>query len=199
MEKDTTSSGTAMKNLLRFALAFSISLMPQAICYQAYAASNDTVRANVNLDIPAGAQLTAPDNLTTVQNLVLDASNISFDTNLNASGRVSILWKGNTNAQNGMSVVVYRSDITGTAGSALKRDLTIYGAPGPGGDTPTVIAGLYAAGKNLGDIPMDKPEPFAVSAKPGSCLFEVQLGLLSPSNHGTGTANTVLTFVGAAL
>lgn len=184
-----------MKILFRLALALSltISAMSPAL------AGNDSVHTNVSLDIPAGAQLTAPDNITTVQNLVLDASNISFDSNLNASGKVSILWKGITNSQNGLEVVVYRSDIGGTAGAALKRDLTVYGAPGPGGDTTAIIAGLYAAGKVLGDIPMDKPEAFAVTNQPGSCIFEVQLGLNSPSSHGTGTASTVLTFVGASI
>ena len=167
----------------------------------AFAASygNSSVKANASLDMPSAVMLTGTDNVTTVQDLTLNASNIKFDQNLNAAGNVSILWKGNANSDNGFMVTIQRSAINGTANDSLIKDLSIKGMPAAGGDQDAVIAGEYVAGKPLPSIAEAKPEQFCSTSKAGSAVFGVELGLNAPSNHGQGTASTVLTFVAAAL
>jgi hypothetical protein len=160
---------------------------------------NSSVKANVSLNLPSAVTLTGSDNVTTVRNLNLDASNISFDQNLNASGNVSILWKGNCNSNNGFSVTIQRSAINGTASTALVNDLSIKGMPAAGGDQNAVIAGAYVAGKALPAIPDSNPEQFASTGAAGSAMFGVELDLAAPAKDGKGTASTVLTFVAAAL
>jgi hypothetical protein len=167
----------------------------------AFAASygNSSVKANASLDMPSAVMLTGTDNVTTVQDLTLNASNIKFDQNLNAAGNVSILWKGNANSDNGFMVTIQRSAINGTANDSLIKDLSIKGMPAAGGDQDAVIAGDYVAGKPLPSIAEARPEQFCSTSKAGSAVFGVELGLNAPSNHGKGTASTVLTFVAAAL
>lgn len=183
-----------MKNLGKFMLLGALALtMNQA------AFAGDTVKANASLDLPSAVMLTGTDNVTTVQDLILNASNIKFDSDLNARGNVSILWKGNCNSNNGFQVTVQRSAIVGCASDALMNDLAIRGMPAPGGDQDAIIAGEYVSGKKLPAIPDSKPEQFCSTKAAGSSVFGVELGLNSPSKDGRGTASTVLTFVGAAL
>ena len=186
---------TAIKTML--VLGACALMAPAANAQMAY--GNSSVKANVSLNLPSAVMLTGTDNVTTVQNLNLDASNISFDQNLNAAGNVSIQWKGNCNSNNGFAVTIQRSAINGTASTALMSDLSIKGLPVAGGDQNAVIAGAYVAGKSLPAIPDANPEQFASTSAAGSALFGVELDLNSPAKDGKGTASTVLTFVAAAL
>ncbi|MBX9949096.1 MAG: hypothetical protein K2Y39_08030 [Candidatus Obscuribacterales bacterium] len=161
--------------------------------------AGNTVTAKASLDLPDVVSLSGTDNVTTVQELKLDSSNISFDSNLNASGDVRITWKGNSNSNKGFQVTVQRSAISGSASNELQNDLAIYGAPASGGDTDAVINGNYASGIALPQIPEGKPDLFASTNKAGSALFDVGMKLNAASAHGKGTAQTVLTFVAASL
>jgi hypothetical protein len=183
-----------MKNFGKLLVLAAVALTTTQAAF-----ANDTVRANASLDLPSAVMLTGTDNVTTVQDLILNASNIKFDSELNARGNVSILWKGNCNSNNGFKVTIQRSAIVGNASDSLVKDLSIKGMPAPGGDQDAIIAGEYAAGKALPSIPDSKPEEFCSTKQAGSSVFGVELGLNAPSNHGRGTASTVLTFVGAAL
>ncbi|MBX9722502.1 MAG: hypothetical protein K2X81_13975, partial [Candidatus Obscuribacterales bacterium] len=153
----------------------------------------NTVQANVNVSVPSIVSLSGTDGVTTSQNLTLDKSNISFDTNLTASGQVAITWKGNTNSNKGFKVTIQRSALAGTGSTALQNDLMISGAPAPGGDQSAQILGTYASGISLPSIPDSKPDDFCSTNAAGSATFNVQLGLNAPSSAGLGSVNTVLT------
>lgn len=163
------------------------------------ASETATVRCPVNVDIPPVVMLTGADLVTTSQNLTLNASNISFDSNLTAHGKTSVMWRGNTNSNSGFMVTVQRSAISGTASSELQNDLMVSGAPAPGGDVDVEVMGAFNSGVALPQLAEAKAEPFCKTSKPGSANFQVELKLDSPSAHGRGTMNTVLTFVGASL
>ena len=165
----------------------------------AVAQNSATVRCPVSVEIPQVVMLTGQDLVTTTQNLSLDASNISFDANLTARGKTSVVWRGNTNSNNGFVVTVQRSAITGTASESLQRDLIISGQPAAGGDVDVEIIGAYNGGVPLPMIADGKAEPFCRTSKPGSANFQVDLQLNAASQHGRGTVNTVLTFVGASI
>ncbi|MBX9949097.1 MAG: hypothetical protein K2Y39_08035 [Candidatus Obscuribacterales bacterium] len=163
------------------------------------AIAQDRVQCNVSVDIPSVVRLTGVDNLTTTQSLSLDQSNISFDTELNARGSVSVMWKGNTNANNGFQITIQRSTITGDASPELQADLTVSGTPASGGDTEVVMEGAYSQGVKLPDIPEGKPAVFCATQKPGTANFNVHLNLDAPAAHGKGRVSTVLTFCAASL
>ena len=180
--------------------ASALALLMQPV----YAAANNadgnsSVKANCSLDLPAAVVLTGTDNVTTVQDLVLNASNIKFDAELNAYGSVSIRWKGNSNSNNGFMVTVQRSTIVGSAGENLMKDLSLRGIPAPGGEEDATIEGDYLMGKALPSISESKPEQFCSTRHPGSSIFVVELDLNAPARDGKGTASTVLTFIGSAL
>ncbi|MDX1990266.1 MAG: hypothetical protein SFV17_26470, partial [Candidatus Obscuribacter sp.] len=180
--------------------AFVLALFIQPV----YAAAdngdgNTSVKANCSLDLPAAVVLTGTDNVTTVQDLVLNASNIRFDSELNAHGSVSIMWKGNSNSNNGFMVTVQRSTIVGSAGENLMKDLSLRGIPAPGGEEDATIEGDYLMGKALPSISESKPEQFCSTRHPGTSIFVVELDLNAPARDGRGTASTVLTFIGSAL
>jgi hypothetical protein len=158
-----------------------------------------TVRCPVSVEVPTVVTLTGTDLVTTTQNLELNASNLSFDSSLTARGSTSVMWRGNTNSNNGFMVTVQRSAITGNASEQLKNDLKLSGLPVPGGDSDATIIGTYNGGTPLPLIPEASAEPFCKTSKPGSANFQVILKLDAPSNHGQGTVKTVLTFVGASL
>lgn len=164
------------------------------VCY-----GQDKVTCPVYVDVPAVVRLTAADNVTTSQTLSIDASVISFDSALTASGEASVTWKGNTNSNNGFQVTVQRGAITGSASPQLANDLTVGGQPAPGGDNQATVMGEFTAGKSLPSISDTSPEPFCRSFQAGSAMFKVGLKLLAPAAHGKGTVNTVLTFVAASL
>jgi hypothetical protein len=163
------------------------------------ALAGNTVSANASLDLPDVVSLSGTDNVTTVQDLKLDQSNINFDSELNASGKVKITWKGNSNSNKGFQVTIQRSAISGSASADLLDDLSIIGAPAAGGDTDVTVAGNYAAGTKLPAIPEGKPDLFCSTQKPGSAMFDVGMNLQAPSAHGKGTAQTILTFVASSL
>ena len=188
-----------LNNIIKTMAILGVCSLMAPAAFAAPVSGNSSVKANVSLNLPSAVMLTGTDNVTTVQNLSLDASNISFDQNLNASGNVSILWKGNCNSNNGFAVTIQRSAINGTASDSLIKDLSIKGMPAAGGDQNAVIAGECVAGKPLPAIPDANPEQFASTSAAGSALFGVELDLNAPSSHGKGTASTVLTFVAAAL
>lgn len=161
--------------------------------------AQNQVQCNVAVDVPSVVKLSGVDNVTTTQNLTLNQSNISFDTELNATGEVSVLWKGNTNSNKGFEVTVQRSGIAGNASQELRGDLTLQGYSEAGGDTTAVVAPSYSSGVRLMDVPEGKPEQFLRTQAPGSANFRVKLRLDAPSSHGQGRVSTVLTFVAASL
>ena len=165
----------------------------------ALAQSKATVQCPVNVDVPTVVTLTGTDLFTTTQNLTLNQANISFDSALTAKGKASVMWRGNTNSNNGFMVTVQRTTISGTGSPELQNDLTLSGAPTGGGDTNVQMMGSYASGVSLPNVAEGKAEPFCQSSQPGSANFQVDLSLNSPSQHGRGTVQTVLTFVGASL
>ncbi|MBX9722505.1 MAG: hypothetical protein K2X81_13990 [Candidatus Obscuribacterales bacterium] len=169
------------------------------LLYSSPAFSQDTVTCPVRVDVPSVVRITGTDNVTSTQNLTIDQSSISFDSSLTATGEASVVWKGNTNSNNGFSVTVQRSAITGTGSTELQSDITVYGQNSPGGDNDAVMLGTYATGKSLTSVSDSIAEPFCQSNKAGSAMFKVGLKLNSPSAHGKGNVNTVLTFVAAAL
>lgn len=184
-----------MKTALLIALTASFA----AATLPALAQGNSTVRCPVEVDIPQVVMLTGPDLVTTTQNLTLNASNITFDSNLTARGKTSVTWRGNSNGNSGFIVTVQRSVITGTGSSALQRDLTVAGTPTAGGDIDVEILGGYNSGVSIDKIPEGVAEQFCKTSKPGAANFNVDLKLDAPSQHGRGTLNTVLTFIGAAI
>lgn len=163
------------------------------------ALANDKVNANVSVDVPSVVNISGTDGVTTSQDLILNQSNIAFDTALNASGDVGITWRANTNSNNGLKVTIQRTALSGTASADLQNDLQISGAPAPGGDIDATILGSYAAGVKLPAISEGKPEDFMSTSQSGASNFNVNLKLNAPSSHGRGSVNTVLTFVAAAL
>lgn len=163
------------------------------------ASAQNQVQCNVSVEVPSVVKLSALDNVTTTQNLTLNQSNISFDTELNASGEVSVSWKGNTNSNKGFEVTVQRSGIAGNASQELRGDLTLHGYSEAGGDTTAIVSPRYASGVKLTDVPEGKPEQFLRTQAPGSANFQVKLKLDAPSSHGQGRVSTVLTFVAASL
>ncbi len=165
----------------------------------ASAIAQTTVTCPVNVTVPSVVRLTGSDNITTTQNLVIDQTSISFDTNLTATGEASVVWKGNTNSNAGFQVTVQRSSLTGTASAALQSDLSVYGESSPGGDNDVLMLGSYASGKSLTAVSDAMPEPFCSTNKAGSAMFKVGVRLNAAAAHGKGTVNTVLTFVAAAL
>lgn len=144
-------------------------------------------------------QLTGTDNITTMQTLVLDSSNITFDSNLNANGRASVTWRGNTNANKGFKITVQRSAITGTAPTAMRAAIMLSGEPTPGADQTVTVASPYVSGVPLTQVPDTLPDTFCSTNGPGSANFSVKLSISAPSSVGTGTVNTLLTFVAATL
>lgn len=173
-------------------IVFSLSLGTKVM-------AQDTVTCPVKVEVPTVVRLTGSDNVTTSQSLVIDPSSISFDANLTATGEASVIWKGNTNSNNGFMVTVQRSAITGSGSPELQGDLQVYGQSAPGGDNEAVMMNSYAGGKSLTAISDSIPEPFCRSSKAGCSMFKVGLRLRAPASHGKGTINTVLTFVAAAL
>lgn len=161
--------------------------------------AQNTVTCPVNVSVPSVVRLTGSDNVTTTQSLVIDQTSISFDTNLTATGEASVVWKGNTNSNAGFQVTVQRSSLTGSAGTQLQSDLSLYGESYPGGDNDVVMVGSYGSGKSLTSVSDSMPEPFCNTSKAGSAMFKVGVRLNAPAAHGKGTVNTVLTFVAAAL
>jgi hypothetical protein len=168
-------------------------------CGRADAQVNNRVTTTVAVDVPSVVKLTAADNITTVQNLKLDSSNITFDFNLGARGTSFVTWRGNSNSNGGFRVTLQRSVITGTAPESLRDDVIVIGEPFAGGDTNVTIASPYVAGLAISKVSESVPDLFCTSTKPGSAQFNVRIVLDAPSAHGTGTVNTTLTFVAATL
>lgn len=161
--------------------------------------AQDKVTCPVHVEVPCIVRLTGSDNFTTSQNLVLDASSITFDAELNASGATSVVWKGNTNSNNGFLVTVQRSTISGTAPPELHSDLTISGQSYPGGDRDALMLSGYENGKSLDSISESSPEQFCKTSQAGSAFFSVNLRLNAPAKHGRGSVKTTLTFCAASL
>lgn len=162
-------------------------------------AVNGRVTTTVNVEIPVVVKLSGVDNITTVQALTLNAKNITFDSNLTASGRTFVTWRGNTNSNNGFQVTVQRSVISGTANSALKQDIMISGVSFPGGDTDVTVASPYVSGVPLTQVSDTIPDLFCTTKGPGAANFNVQLGLTAPSSDGLGTVSAILTFLASSL
>lgn len=165
----------------------------------AWAQSKATVQCPVSVEVPTVVTLTGTDLVTTTQNLTINQSNISFDSALTARGKASVTWRGNTNSNNGFLVTVQRSTISGTGSADLQNDLTLSGTPVGGGDTDVQMVGAYGSGKSLTQVSEGAAEPFCQTSRAGSANFEVDLSLNAPSQHGRGSVQTVLTFVGASL
>lgn len=178
------------------ALAFFVCLSLGA---PAWAQSKATVQCPVSVDVPVVVTLTGTDLVTTTQNLTINQSNIAFDAALTARGKTSVTWRGNTNSNNGFMVTVQRSVISGTGSGELQKDLRLSGSPVGGGDTDVQMLGAYGSGVALPDVSEGMAEPFCQTNRPGSANFTVDLDLNAPSQHGRGTVQTVLTFVGASL
>lgn len=174
-------------------------LLLLAFVQPAYGQNKATVQCPVSVEVPTVVTLTGTDLVTTSQNLTINQSNISFDAALTARGKASVTWRGNTNSNNGFMVTVQRSAITGSGGTDLQNDLTLSGAAVGGGDTDVTMVGAYGSGKSLAQVPEGAPEPFCQTNRPGSANFEVDLNLNAASQHGRGSVQTVLTFVGASL
>ncbi len=183
----------------KFDKAFCLAAIAAILSSFASAQANDSVNANVSVDVPSIVNISGTDGVTTSQDLLLNQSNISFDSALNASGGASITWRANTNSNNGLKVTIQRSALSGTASSDLQNDLQIMGSPAPGGDVDATIMGSYSAGVKLPAISEGKPEDFMSTSKSGASNFNVDLKLNAPSSHGRGSVKTVLTFVAAAL
>ncbi|MBX9949092.1 MAG: hypothetical protein K2Y39_08010 [Candidatus Obscuribacterales bacterium] len=160
---------------------------------------NNRVLTNVSVSVPAVVKITGTDNITTVQNLRLDSSNINFDFNLGARGTSIVTWRANTNSNNGLQVTIQRSVVTGSAPRGLQNSILISGEPYSGGDTSAVIASPYTTGKPLPQISESVPDLFCSTNAPGSAQFNVKIILNASSADGVGTVGTVLTFVAAAL
>ncbi|MBX9940912.1 MAG: hypothetical protein K2Y32_16745 [Candidatus Obscuribacterales bacterium] len=183
-----------------FCLFSAIVLLSSFAQKQAVAqTANSRVTTTVNVEIPVVVKLSGVDNITTVQALSLNAKNITFDSNLTASGRTFVTWRGNTNSNNGFQVTVQRSVITGTASNALQQDIMVSGQSFPGGDTDVVIASPYVEGVSLAKVSDTIPDLFCTTKGPGAANFNVQLSLAAPSTDGLGTISTILTFVAASL
>jgi hypothetical protein len=181
-------------------LCFAVVLLSSIAQEQAIAqTANSRVTTTVNVEIPVVVKLSGVDNITTVQALSLNAKNITFDSNLTASGRTFVTWRGNTNSNNGFQVTVQRSVITGTAGNALQQDIMVSGQSFPGGDTDVVVASPYVEGVSLTKVSDTIPDLFCTTKGPGAANFNVQLSLAAPSTDGLGTISTILTFVAASL
>jgi len=165
----------------------------------AQSAPGGAVTVNVQVNVPSVVKLTGTDNITTMQTLVLDSSNISFDSNLNATGRAIVTWRGNTNSNKGFKITVQRSAITGTAPSTMQSSVLLSGEPTPGADQTVTIASPYVSGVPLTQVPDSLPDTFCSTNGPGSANFSVKLSISAPSSAGTGTVNTLLTFVAATL
>lgn len=186
-----------MKNIRYF--QFGILSVISSMLLSTPAFSATTATANVDVNVPSVVSISGTDGVTTSQSLILNQSNIAFDSSLAASGNVSITWKANTNSNNGLKVTIQRSALSGTGSTQLQNALNITGAPAPGGDQSAQILGSYAAGIALPAIPDAQPADFCSTTAAGSANFNVQLGLKAPSSAGRGTVSTVLTFVAAAL
>lgn len=195
----TLQTGVRLRYLF-FWLFFSVACLLFAVQpAKAQVSTNSSVTVNVQVSVPSVVKLTGTDNVTTMQTLVLDSSNISFDSNLNATGRVSVTWRGNTNSNNGFKVTVLRSAITGTAPTEIQAAILLSGEPTPGADQTVTIASPYVSGVALTKVPDSLPDTFCYTSKPGSANFSVRLTLMAPSSAGTGSVNTLLTFVAASL
>lgn len=186
---------------LNFIRTFLLALLLSAVALpaRAQAAANTRVTTTVNVEIPVVVKLAGVDNITTVQSLVLNSRNISFDANLTASGRTFVTWRGNTNSNGGFRVTVQRTAIIGTGGSGLSQDIMVSGQSFPGGDTDAVIASPYVNGVALSKVSDSIPDLFCTTNKPGAANFNVQLTIAAPSTDGLGTVSTILTFVAAAI
>lgn len=200
------SSGSSMVSLSKFlprivtcAICAFGTLVIGSTSASAQSAPNGSVTVNVQVNVPSVVKLTGTDNITTMQTLVLDSSNITFDSNLNANGRASVTWRGNTNANKGFKITVQRSAITGTAPTAMRAAIMLSGEPTPGADQTVTVASPYVSGVPLTQVPDTLPDTFCSTNGPGSANFSVKLSISAPSSVGTGTVNTLLTFVAATL
>ncbi|MBX9721577.1 MAG: hypothetical protein K2X81_09300 [Candidatus Obscuribacterales bacterium] len=180
-------------------VAAIICLLLNTQSAQAQSSGASTVTVNVQVNVPSVVKLTGTDNITTMQTLVLDSSNIGFDSNLNATGIASVTWRGNTNSNNGFKITVLRSALTGTAPTAMQASVFLSGEPTPGSDQTVTVASPYVSGVALTKVPDSLPDTFCSTSGPGSANFSVKLHLSAPSSAGTGSVNTLLTFVAATL
>ncbi len=188
----------AVKCLLSAACAFTCIVVCSTAA-RAQSAPSGAVTVNVQVNVPTTVKLTGTDNITTMQTLILDSSNITFDSNLNAAGRAIVTWRGNTNSNKGFKITVQRSAITGTAPSTMQSSVLLSGEPTPGADQTVTIASPYVSGVPLTQVPDSLPDTFCSTNGPGSANFSVKLSISAPSSAGTGTINTLLTFVAATL
>ncbi len=163
------------------------------------ARADDKVTTTVNVTVPVVVKLSGTDNITTMQTLNLDSTVISFDSNLTASGRASVTWRGNTNSNKGFKITIQRGAISGSGGSALKNDVLVFGESLPGGDTDVTVASPYISGVALPKVPDSLPDTFCSTNQPGAANFNVKVTIQAPSTDGTGSVNTILTFVAAVI
>lgn len=161
--------------------------------------ADDKVTTTVNVNVPVVVKLSGTDNITTMQTLNLDSTVITFDSNLTASGRAFVTWRGNTNSNKGFKITVQRGAITGTGTDQLKNDVLVYGEPLPGGDTEVTIASPYVSGVPLTKVPDTLPDTFCSTTQAGAANFNVKVTIQAPSTDGTGNVNTILTFVAAVI
>lgn len=192
-------AGEILSIKLKNSLGLFLFLLLALISVNSASAQQSTATVTVQVHVPPVVKLTGTDNITTMQNLNLDSTTITFDANLNAIGRNSVTWRGNTNSNHGFKVTVQRSALTGSAPTVLQSCVSISGEPVPGGDQTVTIASPYVSGVALPKIPDSLPDTFCSTSGPGAANFSVKVHISAPSSAGTGAINTLLTFVAAAL
>lgn len=143
------------------------------------------------LDLRADA-----DNTSTMQTLSINRTNVSFDTQLGATGVASVVWRATIQGNpSGATFTVKRSALGGTAPDSLLA-VTRLTAEDASGANPFTPNAKFASGVALGDI-STTDDTLGTAAGNGVCRFQLKLSVNGQSKIGSGTVSTTLFIVGA--
>ena len=136
------------------------------------------------------------DNVSTVQNLNIDRTNITFDPVLTALGEAVITWRATIeNNPSGASFSIMRTAFTGGNNTALADNIRIIVEDGAG-QLSFVPNSKFISGTPLSSVATVHDNLGTVTGS-GECRFRIKLILDAKSNSGAGALSTGLIITGA--
>jgi hypothetical protein len=136
------------------------------------------------------------DNVSTMQSLSINRTNIKFDTQLGATGTAVAAWRATIKGNpSGATFSINRTVVGGTAPDAIIAATRLYVEDGAGA-VPFTPNAKFAAGVALTDV-SETRDTLGTAAGNGVCRFQLKLVVNAQSYSGAGTINTTLFIVGA--